>query len=56
MWPFIFSDLSDIYEFDQCEETDEPEPWCSLKTDDNGWHVTGNWGFCGLCEIPPGKY
>ena len=22
-------------------------PWCSVKTDENGTHVKGNWGDCG---------
>ena len=23
------------------------QPWCSTKVDDNGQHITGNWGDCG---------
>ena len=35
-----------------CTDRGEPAPWCSTKTDENGEHVTGNWGFCNMdkCE------
>ena len=30
------------------------KPWCSTKTDENGKHVSGNWGVCDNndCNIP----
>ena len=32
------------------------KPWCSTKTDENGKHISGNWGVCDdkdNCNISP---
>ena len=28
------------------DSIDETKRWCSTKTDENGVHVIGNWGYC----------
>ena len=36
--------------------TKHQKPWCSTKTDENGKHISGNWGVCDdkdNCNIPP---
>ena len=37
-----------------CTKDDHDKLWCSTLTDENGDHVDGQWGNCGLCGS--GKY
>ena len=40
-----------------CNVDNDPKgPWCSTKTDKNGVHITGHYGYCsGSCIAKPGK-
>ena len=38
--------------FNTCTSVGEPAPWCSTKTDENGKHQTGHWGFCDESKCP----
>ena len=33
----------------QCTMQDHDSYWCSTENDENGDHVEGQWGNCGLC-------
>ena len=35
---------------------EDKKRWCSTKVDEDGKHLTGNWGHCGAeCPIPKSK-
>ena len=38
--------------YNSCTSVGEPAPWCSTKTDANGKHQSGHWGFCDESKCP----
>ena len=48
VFPFKYWGLT----FNSCTSWGEPAPWCSTKTDENGVHRTGHWGFCEESKCP----
>merc|ERR1712072_1647756 len=41
-FPFSYRGMT----YNSCTMEGESRHWCSTKTDSNGDHVTGNWGYC----------
>ena len=55
VFPFTFGGIE--YDTCICNPSPEGKPWCSKLVDDNGRHVSGNWGNCGAgCPIPPDNH
>ena len=52
---FPFTHEGVLYEGCATDPTDKTRRWCSTKTDENGIHVKGNYGFCsGNCPVQVG--
>lgn len=44
VFPFIHDDVA--YYGCVIDPIDETKRWCSTKTEENGLHINGNWGYC----------
>ena len=47
--PCVFPFMHDGLWLPACVNYDKPldQYWCSTKTDEDGTHIEGQWGFCG---------
>ena len=49
VFPFIESVNGQDVIRDHCTRNGHDSLWCSTKTDENDYHLTGEWSNCGPC-------
>ena len=44
--PCVFPYIDNGIKHFECTSMFDNQPWCSIEVDNNGNHVTGQWGYC----------